>query len=242
MAVHIPNLPSSVWNELGVRFEALRSDQGALILMKASGDYMASARHGKWRIFDCIEKTQAQFELAATQAGTALRSPHGVRPFDYWLDKLFRNLVASHSEHVRRQPYNSPPVRIIEDACRASAIFCARLERAEIEGDAVDLLLEDAAEEALSITAQQEPSIRVNPSAPVSRAELRVAYFALFPNAKILDVCWAARQHYSEWKRWLRGPEVLKDGSAPDLAFRAMLRSGRPPEAYRQGNRPSGWK
>lgn len=76
-----------------------------------------------------------------------------------------------------------------------------------------------------------------------SRPELRDSYLGSFSNEIIiLDLCWAAGQHYSEWKRWLRGSEVLKDGSAPDLAFRKILMSGQSPNEYRKQPRPKGWK
>lgn len=78
---------------------------------------------------------------------------------------------------------------------------------------------------------------------PLTRAKLRDFYFGQFAGERIvvLDLCWAAGQHYSEWKRWLRGPRVLKDGSAPDRAFRAILASRKRPSEYRKGKRPSGW-
>jgi hypothetical protein len=57
-------------------------------------------------------------------------------------------------------------------------------------------------------------------SKPANRKQLRDAYFAHFPDERIVirDLCWAAQQHYREWKRWL--DEELKDGTTPDLAFR----------------------
>jgi hypothetical protein len=75
------------------------------------------------------------------------------------------------------------------------------------------------------------------------RAALRDRYLASFrENIMILDVCWAAGQRYSVWKRWLRGPAVIKDGSAADVAFRDLLLSGKSPIDYREQKRPKGWK
>jgi hypothetical protein len=76
----------------------------------------------------------------------------------------------------------------------------------------------------------------------LSRSELRNRYLQKLPTVKILDICWAAGQHYSEWKRWLRGPTVLRDGSTPDRAFRDLLTSGKPPAEYRKVPRPKGWQ
>ena len=72
------------------------------------------------------------------------------------------------------------------------------------------------------------------------RPELKAAYLAQFNEVKILDICWAANQRYSEWKRWLR--YAVKNGSAPDRAFRALLGSGKQPQEYRKQPRPGGWK
>jgi hypothetical protein len=72
------------------------------------------------------------------------------------------------------------------------------------------------------------------------RGTLKKAYLAKFPEVLILDICWAAGQHYSEWKRWLRN--AVEDGSAPDHAFRAILISEKMPGEYRNQPRPKGWK
>jgi hypothetical protein len=74
----------------------------------------------------------------------------------------------------------------------------------------------------------------------VSRKELRGSYLAAFPEVKILDICWAADQHYREWKRWLN--DELKDSSTPDLAFRRVLTSGKRPAELKKRPRPSGWQ
>ena len=74
------------------------------------------------------------------------------------------------------------------------------------------------------------------------RKTLREHYLASFPDdkVKILDICWAAGQHYREWKRWLK--KEVKDGSTPDLAFRRILTSGKRPEEFKKKPRPSGWQ
>ena len=75
------------------------------------------------------------------------------------------------------------------------------------------------------------------------RKALSDSYLANFPEGiVVLDMCWAAGQHYSEWKRWLRGPKVLKDGLTPDKAFKELLTSGKRPREYRKAPRPKGWK
>lgn len=74
------------------------------------------------------------------------------------------------------------------------------------------------------------------------RKKLRDVYFTHFQSEpiKILDVCWAAGQHYREWKRWLN--YELKDGSTPDLAFRKILTSFKKPRDFNKKPRPAKWQ
>jgi hypothetical protein len=74
----------------------------------------------------------------------------------------------------------------------------------------------------------------------INRKKLRDSYLARFPDVKILDLCWAARQHYREWKRWIK--HELKDGSTPDRAFREVLNSGKRPGELSKKPRPQGWQ
>jgi hypothetical protein len=71
---------------------------------------------------------------------------------------------------------------------------------------------------------------------------LRDSYFASFPDEKIaiLDVCWAADQHYREWKRWMAGE--VKDGSKADRAFRRILTSRKRPQDFKATPRPPKWQ
>lgn len=86
-----------------------------------------------------------------------------------------------------------------------------------------------------------QPTTNSAATKPVSPRDLKNSYLSKFTEKiKILDICWAARQRYSEWKRWLRG--AIKDGSTPDRAFRAILSSGKSPSEYRKERRPPGWK
>jgi hypothetical protein len=77
----------------------------------------------------------------------------------------------------------------------------------------------------------------------LSRKEMLRRYQSQFAETvRMLDICWAAAQHYSELKRWLRTDSPLKDGSVPDRAFRTLFDSGKKPGEYRKQSRPSGWK
>ena len=74
----------------------------------------------------------------------------------------------------------------------------------------------------------------------IERASLRDAYRNAFPDTGIMDICWAAKQTYREWARWLKGEAA--DGSRPDRSFRHVLSSGKSARELRREIRPKGWK
>ncbi len=86
----------------------------------------------------------------------------------------------------------------------------------------------------------QQPQANNQASPQIPPRELYKQYRVRFPNEMVLDICWAADQHYSELKRWLR--ELHGVGSKPDRCFRALLTSGQSPCVYRPEPRPSKWK
>jgi hypothetical protein len=75
---------------------------------------------------------------------------------------------------------------------------------------------------------------------PPSREALAKAYRATYPDAKIRDICWAAGQHYREWRRWLGG--TIRDGLKPDRAFRQLLSSSKSPIEFNPKPRPPKWE
>jgi hypothetical protein len=96
---------------------------------------------------------------------------------------------------------------------------------------ALELLIGQPASVTPASTTEQRPS---------DRDALVISYRAAFPGAGIMDICWAAEQHYREWTRWLKGE--LKDGSKPDRAFRHVLTSNRDARGIRKVTRPKNWK
>lgn len=93
-------------------------------------------------------------------------------------------------------------------------------------------------------TAKKEATTKAQKLMPEATKEnrkaLRDAYLSRFPEAFIVDICWAAKQHQREWRRWIRGE--AKDGSRPDRCFRAVLSSKKRPGDYRTEARPKDWK
>ena len=102
----------------------------------------------------------------------------------------------------------------------------------------VDHLLMQLAErqEAQTVAAIQS----AEPHQKAEREAMRDAYRVAFPDAAIIDICWAAKQHRREWDRWLK--YELPDGSKADRAFRLVLLSGKTTTEVRRELRPKGWK
>jgi hypothetical protein len=132
------------------------------------------------------------------------------------------------------------------DLAQRSANYCKVLESKAIEAE-----FEESKKPRPPISAEYiEELLRTElVSIPQSFGDantepktLRDRYFANFPEEKIKirDVCWAVKQHYREWKRWLGGN--LKSGSTADLAFRRILTSGKRPSEFDKKPRPSGWE
>lgn len=69
------------------------------------------------------------------------------------------------------------------------------------------------------------------------RESLRDSYRAMFPDVKIADIIWAAKQTRREWTRWIAGE--AKDGLKPDRSFRHVLTSGKTPEKIMGKPRPT---
>jgi hypothetical protein len=91
------------------------------------------------------------------------------------------------------------------------------------------------------LAARAKPrETNINEPPQTARQKMRDSYKEKFPDAKNLDICWAAKQHYREWKRWLK--YEIKDGSLPDRAFRKVLLSGKSLAEQRKEPRPPKWQ
>jgi hypothetical protein len=95
-------------------------------------------------------------------------------------------------------------------------------------------LLIMAATAARGAPALVERTQTVNPS---ERMALRDAYRRAFPDVKIADIIWAAKQTRREWTRWITGQ--AKDGLKPDRSFKHVLTSGKSPEQIIGKPRPT---
>jgi len=105
-------------------------------------------------------------------------------------------------------------------------------------------LVPEYARQGTVLQVNSEPQALLKPSIEPyqklnERETLHNSYRVAFPGPGIMDICWAAEQHYREWARWLKGQ--LKDGSKPDRAFRRVLTSSKDARELRKG-RPKNWK
>ena len=151
---------------------------------------------------------------------------------DDWADRVARQVVHAATSWF---PVNEFYVRTSENqlVLERVAQFIPAIERT-----VADHLFKRLA--AYVEVGKQTPSSTANATQPRDRKALVAAYRAAFPEAGIMDICWAAKQHYREWTRWLNGQ--LKDGSRPDRAFRLILCSGKNAKQLRREPRPKGWK
>src|ERR1022692_426436 len=172
-------------------------------------------------------------------------------------------------EKQRLDPRNWSPLRQYYESFKVSKELLAQAPEEIPESLVRDVLAQQYGLRPQEVTEKQiiwevsgllreYPSITVIPAIPrlgvdaenvtdsrellkAERERLRDSYLNGFvEKVYILDVCWAVKQRYREWTRWIGG--YLKDKSKPARAFRAILESGKRPEEYRPEPRPKGWK
>lgn len=92
-----------------------------------------------------------------------------------------------------------------------------------------------------SLAGQQVPASIPVPAddthTQTDRKALRDSYRAMFPDVKIADIIWAAKQTRREWTRWINGQ--AKEGLKPDRSFKHVLTSGMSPEEIMGKPRPT---
>jgi len=144
----------------------------------------------------------------------------------FWTSWNVQRHLAEFTERIKE----SPTVLSLTREPRTDARSAGEQMKIELAVYAHEISPAKSAEETADIAA-------------MSRTALVRRYRSRFKEKiLVLDICWAAEQYYSEWKRWLRAASPIKDGSKPDMAFRAVLGSGKKPSEYRKQSRPSGWK
>lgn len=101
-------------------YEKGKLEQGRHCLLKAPGI-------GLWGIGAGVsENFQERFRALAARAGIALGCPKGTDAEDFWLHRLYLDLLNNNSE-LLFAPFEKEGM--ILSVCAASATFCSRLER-----------------------------------------------------------------------------------------------------------------
>jgi len=202
-----------------------------------------------------------RFQQTATDAALSLRMPPQMAtPVAFWMDRLFQHCVANWPEYISSHHTDSGGGSL-EALCEVSATYCAWRDRQIIESTGQDHSDVDAVTEAVidaletgdfqpqdssdkTESTDTQSTVLDAPSIEARRAErhkLFENYAAQFPEKiVILDICWAAKQRYREWKRWLSGQ--LKDTSKANKAFHALLTSRQRPTEYRTEPRQKKWQ
>jgi len=108
------------YKEHPVVWEREKPEQGCFCLLKAP-------ETGLWTYSDGVsENFQARSRALTSRAGLALGSPKDTDPEDFWLHRLYRDLLENNSDQLFAASYEGG---VILRVCEASATFCSRLER-----------------------------------------------------------------------------------------------------------------
>jgi hypothetical protein len=107
-----------IWGEKG------KPEQGFLCLLK-------TPETGLWIVSDGVsENFQERFHALAARAGVALGCPKDADAEDFWLHRLFLDLLENNSDQLFGA---SEEGGVINRVCVASATFCSRLERKTLQ-------------------------------------------------------------------------------------------------------------
>lgn len=225
------------WRDLAKAFRAIRDP---FTTVKVDWSYtVGSGKPPEWSPTQGLPSAVTQFEALARRGGKAIATAETTNLLHAWLERLKK--YAPGGSELAREMIGSKEGPLLQmgtvmDLCGASANLCSVLESQALETEHRITLKQISLAPPQAIAAK--PTLRVTPK---DRKGLRDSYFAQFPEKiKIRDVCWAAKQHYREWTRWLAGE--LKDTSTAARAFHAILTSGKRPEEYRKEVRPPKWK
>jgi lambda repressor-like predicted transcriptional regulator len=110
-------------------------DHPAILHKKGKPEYQHSSllnpsETGVWVFRGSVsDNFQARFRALASRAGIALGRPKSTLPEDFWLHRLYLDMLENNSDQLVGSKEGGTIVRV----CVASATFCARLERQALE-------------------------------------------------------------------------------------------------------------
>ena len=129
------------WANLGGEFAALADREAKAFpnvtndqLLHAHGNYTIGLGNvGTWTLVGSSESIRVDFERQAARAGIALKSPSSTSPVDFWLHRLFVDLLENRSKNLFCAHKGSGGM--IKNLLQASVTYCARLERIALENE-----------------------------------------------------------------------------------------------------------
>jgi hypothetical protein len=135
-----------LWREIRSDFEGLFAEECAAVpdprdelRLRAYGAYQAGKSDGvgSWQMNDGPSADfRARFEETAARAGSALDPPDGVAPVDFWLHRVFLDLLeqeALRNDRGHLAVGQKDQGGIIREICKASTTYCTRLMKAATE-------------------------------------------------------------------------------------------------------------
>jgi hypothetical protein len=132
---------SARWSDFRGKFHALieREKQASKPLthdhtLSAICDYTGATDTGSWLLTGAEFSIQAEFELHATASGIALGIQGVLDPLSFWLHRLFIDLRENRDPQASRVTGDGDG-GYIRTVCKASATFCAKLEKLALENE-----------------------------------------------------------------------------------------------------------
>jgi hypothetical protein len=136
------------WRILRTEFTALAEEESTLVpdpadnrRLRAYGKTDCTGHYvGRWSVSGGPnENFRARFEETATRSGYALDPRPGAGGLDFWLHRLFLDLLELDDLRNDRSPLvvgQKDKGGIIRDVCGASATYCSRLGREALDQEA----------------------------------------------------------------------------------------------------------
>ena len=189
-------------------------------------------------VLDAVEKMERYAKNALSQCDTSwnFNREKAMRIMRTCVVTTFDQQVEYHKTSPLFHPHWIVEIANSTIASALALNASTSLDYTKARNELVDTLAEHQAQKE----AQEQSDLVVVSKKDDSPAVLFLAYKTEHPEVMRLDICWAAKQHYRDWKRWIKGE--FKSGSTPDLAFRKVLRNSKPALELRKEARPKGWQ
>ncbi|MGA2897307.1 MAG: hypothetical protein ABSE27_06895 [Acidobacteriaceae bacterium] len=189
-------------------------------------------------VLDAVEKMERYAKSALAQCDTSwnFNREKAMRILRTCVVTTFDQQVKYHKTSPLFHPHWIVDIANSTIASALALNSSTSLDYTVARNELVDTLAEHQAQKEV----QEQSDLVVVSEKDDSPAKLFLAYKIEHPEVVRLDICWAAKQHYRDWKRWIKGE--FKAGSTPDLAFRKVLKSGKLPSELRKEPRKTGWQ